>query len=65
MKKVVYNIFSVIVAIILVAFMSYCWGDYVRYGLTETMIYIVMSAISAVFVLANIFVGGKKHETKH
>lgn len=65
MKKVVYNIFSIIIVLALVAFMGYCWNDYVRFGLNETMIYLIMSAISAVVVLANLFVGGKKHEAKH
>ena len=65
MKKVVYNIFSIIIAIALVAFMGYCWNDFVRFGLNETLIYLVMSAVSVVIVLANLFVGGKKHEAKH
>lgn len=65
MKKVFYNIFSIVVAIALVAFIGYCWNDFARFGLAETMIYIIMGAISTVMVLANLFIGGKKHEAKH
>lgn len=65
MKKALYNIASIIVAVALVGFMSYCWNEYVRFGLMENLMYVIMGAISVVAVLANLAIGGRKNEAKH
>ncbi len=65
MKKALYNIASIIVTVALVGFMSYCWNDYIRFGLMENLMYVIMGAIAMVTVLANLIIGGRKNEAKY
>ena len=53
MKKVLYNIASIILIIACIAFALYCIKDYQTYEMSESILYAIMSIASAIIITIN------------
>lgn len=53
MKKILYNIASIILIIVYMAFTFYCIEDYQTYEMSESILYAIMSIASAIIITVN------------
>lgn len=62
MSRILYNIFSILIAVALLVFAFYCYNQYTTFGMMISLSYVVISVLSAVAVMLNMVKGVKRVE---